>query len=75
VVRYLDPEDHPELGEERRGGALFRSAAYFFVIKEGDELRDRSSLACSIIIIGVEELDEDPLRPLIVLGIGGAYFA
>ena len=46
-----------------------------FDLEVGDELGDRSSLACSIIIIGVEELDEDPLRPLIVLGIGGPYFA
>ena len=43
--------------------------------KWADELGDRSSLTCSIIIIGVEELDEDPLRPLIVFGIGGAYLA
>ena len=43
--------------------------------KVGDELGDRSSLTCRIIIIGVEELDEDPLRPLIVFGIGGAYLA
>ena len=46
-----------------------------FGLEVGDELGDRSSLTCRIIIIGVEELDEDPLRPLIVFGIGGAYLA
>ena len=46
-----------------------------FGLEVGDELGDRCSLACSIIITGVEELDEDPLRPLIVFGVGGAYLA
>ena len=37
------------------------------------ELSNWTSLTYSIIIIGVEETDEDPLRPPVVFGIGGAH--
>ena len=42
------------------------------LLQMSDQLGDGSSLSCLIIIIGVEEADEDPLRPLVVLGVGGA---